>query len=84
MGLGAAASHARTPSANRAAVFKEQGLFSVLVEERDRRNSVFALKSLLNVAEGVGGIQKNSAMRPLDDERRSPMLVLGGSSELND
>jgi hypothetical protein len=31
-----------------------------------------------------GGIQMNSPLRPLDDERRPPMLVLGGSSEVND
>jgi Fic family protein len=41
------------PTAKRLlAVFKENGLFSVLVEGRGRRNSVFALEELLNVAEG--------------------------------
>ena len=41
------------PTAKRLlAVFKANGLFSVLVEGRGRRNSVFALKELLNVAEG--------------------------------
>lgn len=41
------------PTAKRLlAVFRAQGLFSVLVEGRGRRNSVFALKELLNVAEG--------------------------------
>lgn len=41
------------PTAKRLlAVFKENGLFSVLVEGRGRRASVFALKELLNVAEG--------------------------------
>lgn len=41
------------PTAKRLlAVFKMNGLFSVLVEGRGRRNSVFALKELLNVAEG--------------------------------
>ena len=34
------------------AVFKAHGVFSVLVEGRGRRNAVFALKDLLNVAEG--------------------------------
>jgi hypothetical protein len=42
------------PTAKRLlAMFKENGLFSVLVEGRGRRNSVFALKELLNVAEGT-------------------------------
>lgn len=42
-----------TPTAKRLlAVFKQNGLFSVLIEGRGRRNSVFALKELLNVAEG--------------------------------
>lgn len=41
------------PTAKRLlAVFKAHGMFSVLIEGRGRRNSVFALKSLLNVAEG--------------------------------
>lgn len=41
------------PTAKRLlAVFKDNGLFSVLVEGRGRRNSVFALKALLNLAEG--------------------------------
>jgi len=41
------------PTAKRLlAVFKANGLFAVLVEGRGRRNSVFALKELLNVAEG--------------------------------
>ncbi|MBX9716346.1 MAG: Fic family protein [Burkholderiaceae bacterium] len=41
------------PTAKRLlAVFRERGLFSVLIEGRGRRSSVFALKALLNVAEG--------------------------------
>lgn len=41
------------PTAKRLlAVFRENGLFSVLVEGRGRRNAVYALKELLNVAEG--------------------------------
>jgi Fic family protein len=41
------------PTAKRLlAVFKTHGVFSVLVEGRGRRNSVFAMKELLNVAEG--------------------------------
>ena len=41
------------PTAKRLlAMFKEQGLFSVLVEGRGCRNAVYALKELLNVAEG--------------------------------
>jgi Fic family protein len=41
------------PTAKRLlAVFKGQGLFSVLVEGRERRNAVYALRELLNVAEG--------------------------------
>lgn len=41
------------PTAKRLlAVFKAHDMFSVLVEGRGRRNSVFALKSLLNIAEG--------------------------------
>lgn len=41
------------PTAKRLlAVFRDNGLFSVLVEGRGRRNSVFALKSLLNATEG--------------------------------
>ena len=33
-------------------VFRENSLFSVLIEGRGRRNSVFAMKDLLNTAEG--------------------------------
>lgn len=41
------------PTAKRLlALFKANDLFSVLVEGRGRRNSVFALKELLNVTEG--------------------------------
>lgn len=41
------------PTAKRLlAVFRENGLFSVLIEGRGRRNSVFAMKELLNLAEG--------------------------------
>lgn len=41
------------PTAKRLlAVFRENGMFSVLIEGRGRRNSVFALKELLNIAEG--------------------------------
>jgi hypothetical protein len=41
------------PTAKRLlAIFKEQGLFSVMVEGRGRRNAVYALKDLLNVTEG--------------------------------
>ena len=41
------------PTAKRLlAVFRENGLFSVLVEGWGRRNAVYALKELLNVAEG--------------------------------
>lgn len=38
-------------------VFREHGLFSVLVEGRGRRPSVFALKELLNLAEGKVAFQ---------------------------
>lgn len=42
------------PTAKRLlAIFRERGIFSVLVEGRGRRNSVFALRQLLNVAEGA-------------------------------
>lgn len=41
------------PTAKRLlATCKEHGLFGVLIEGRGRRNSVFALKELLNLAEG--------------------------------
>ncbi len=47
------------PTAKRLlAVFKDNGLFSVLIEGRGRRNSVFALKSLLNLAEGKEVIRR--------------------------
>lgn len=42
------------PTAKRIlAVFRQQGLFSVLVEGRGRRPSVFALRQLLSIAEGT-------------------------------
>lgn len=42
------------PTAKRLlAVFREHGVFSVLTEGRGRRTSVFALRQLLNVAEGT-------------------------------
>jgi len=41
------------PTAKRLlAVFRDNGLFSTLVEGRGRRSSVYALKDLLNIAEG--------------------------------
>jgi Fic family protein len=52
------------PTAKRLlAVFREQGLFSVLVEGRGRRSAVYALQQLLSVAEGADNAQPMKAPR---------------------